>query len=203
MGNRGILHRGSDIVRPYAGRAWITCALRYKDWRQPQWQTGHYTILFFHDEAVSLAAGHRPCALCRRGAYNAYRLAVAAESNLPPPAKDLDRILHQERLDSDAGTGRRRLHQRSWPDLPDGTFVLRDSRPALVLTNKVITWTVDGYSGAFDRPRRGQVDVITPPITLAALRHGYRVQIDDAARFFAGQGAVRPSASGPRSDTEE
>ncbi len=42
-----------------------------------QWQPHHYTVLFFHDEAVSLAAGHRPCALCRREAYDAYRNALA------------------------------------------------------------------------------------------------------------------------------
>jgi hypothetical protein len=71
-GNRGILHRGREIVRSHAGDLWITCALEFRGrWRE-QWRPHHYTHLFFHDEAVSLAAGHRPCAECRRAAYEAY-----------------------------------------------------------------------------------------------------------------------------------
>src|SRR4051794_12138281 len=67
-GNRGILHSGKQIVRFHASDLWITCALEFRGrWRR-QWQPHHYTFLFFHDEAVSFAAGHRPCAECRRGA---------------------------------------------------------------------------------------------------------------------------------------
>jgi hypothetical protein len=76
-GNRGILHRGKEIVRFHASDLWITCALRFRGrWRE-QWQPHHYTFLYFHDEAVSLAAGHRPCAECRRDSYDAYRAAWA------------------------------------------------------------------------------------------------------------------------------
>src|SRR5262249_26694433 len=72
-GNRGVLHRGREIVRFHASDLWITCALRFKDrWRE-QWLPNRFTWLYFHDEAVSLAAGHRPCAECRRESYNAYR----------------------------------------------------------------------------------------------------------------------------------
>src|SRR5918994_15224 len=60
-GNRGILHRGTDVVRTHASDLWITCRLSFKDWRLPQWAPGHFTLLFFHDEAVSPAARHRPC----------------------------------------------------------------------------------------------------------------------------------------------
>ena len=74
-GNRGILHSGHEIVRFHASDLWITCALRFKDWWHEQWQPHHFTWLYFHDEAVSFAAGHRPCALCRRDAYDAYREA--------------------------------------------------------------------------------------------------------------------------------
>jgi len=202
MGNRGILHKGTEIVRPFASQAWITCALEYKDWHHPQWQPGHYTILFFHDEAVALAAGHRPCALCRRGAYNAFRraFAVASGSELPS-AKVLDRTLHQERLV--AGSSRRRLHQLSWADVPDGAFVLLDGEPGLVLATAVVRWTAYGYREAVDRPAGGRVDVITPPTTVAALKNGYPVQIDNAARSFASQGASRTKVSGPNSATDE
>ena len=75
-GNRGILHDGnadSDnntdsgqgrhrVVRSHASDLWITCALEFRGrWRE-QWLPRRYTHLFFHDEAVSFAAGHRPCA---------------------------------------------------------------------------------------------------------------------------------------------
>ena len=43
----------------------------------------HYTELFFLDEATALAAGHRPCAECRREDFQrfqvAWRDAVGAE----------------------------------------------------------------------------------------------------------------------------
>lgn len=202
MGNRGILHRGAEIVRPHAGQAWITCALQYKNWHHEQWQPGHYTILFFHDEAVSLAAGHRPCALCRRGAYNAFRLASAAgpESALPS-AKTLDHTLHRQRWDP--GNRRRRLHQRNWADLPDGTFANHDGEPGLVLGPKVILWTTNGYAQVVDRPVHGVAQVITPPTSVTALHNGYPVQIDPTARHLAGQDPLRTRASGPNPATEE
>jgi len=180
LGNRGILHRGTDIVAFHRSEAWIVCALRHKDWRLPQWAPGHYTVLFFHDEAVALAAGHRPCSLCRRPAYRSFRQAVVANGTTPPPgAKELDRALHAERLVR--GTRRRRLHQRMWPDIPDGGFVLLDQGPALVIGDAVVPWTFDGYSHAQRRPAEGIARVITPPSTLAVLTAGYPVQIDEAA----------------------
>jgi hypothetical protein len=156
---------------------WITCALNFRDWRLPQWSPGHFTVLFFHDEAVSLAAGHRPCALCRRGAYNAYRAAWARGLGTHmPAARDLDLQLHHERIV--AGTHRRLLHPSSWPRVPAGAFVLVDGGPALVLRDAVVPWTYHGYEVARIRPRHGPVRVITPPSSLAALEGGYRPQID-------------------------
>ena len=182
LGNRGMLHQGTEVVRFHAGTAWITCALRYKDWRLPQWAPHHYTILFFHDEAVALAAGHRPCALCRRPAYRAFREAMDAGAT-PPSAKDLDRALHAERLV--AGTHRRRLHERAWSSLPDGAFVLVDGRPSLVLQSALVDWTPAGYTAARPRPVRGRAEVITPPLTLTTLIAGYPAQIDSTATQLA------------------
>jgi len=76
-GNRGILHSGHEIVRFHASDLWITCALEFRGRWHEQWQPHHYTFLYFHDEAVSFAAGHRPCVECRRDSYNAYRAAWA------------------------------------------------------------------------------------------------------------------------------
>ena len=69
MGNRGRLHRGHEIVRNHQSKAWITCLLEFKGRHAPQWAPNHYTQLFFLDEALALAAGHRPCAECRRADY--------------------------------------------------------------------------------------------------------------------------------------
>lgn len=181
MGNRGILHEGTTIKRFHAGQLWIICALEYKGWRAAQWEPGHYTVLFFHDEAVALAAGHRPCALCRREAYNAYRDAWASAgiATARPAAIDLDRRLHAERLVP--RTHRRRLHDLPWADLPVGAFVSLEGSPALVLDDAVVPWSVDGYGSRQPRPFGGTASVITPPSSLTALRSGYPVQIAPAA----------------------
>lgn len=181
-GNRGILHRGRDIVRFHAGDLWITCALEFKGRRQRQWQPHHYTFLFFHDEAVSLAAGHRPCGECRRPAYQAYRAAWAAGlGGDRPSAGEMNRRLHGERIV--AGTHRRRFHELPWGDLPDGAFVLLGDVPAVVVGDRLVAWTDQGYTtgSARRRPRGGVATVITPPATVAALRAGYAAQIDEAA----------------------
>jgi hypothetical protein len=179
-GNRGILHSGTEIVRFHASDLWITCALRFRGRWHEQWQPHHYTFLYFHDEAVSLAAGHRPCAECRRDSYNAYRLAWAESLHTHvPSAKLMNRQLHGERIVR--GTHRRRVHPMAWTDLPDGTFVWVDESPVLVLDGHLTEWTRAGYGTRRARPAHGTAAVITPPSTVAALRAGYPVQIDDAA----------------------
>lgn len=177
MGNRGILHRDGEIVSFHRSSLWITCALQYRDWRAHQLAPGHYTVLFFHDEAVALAAGHRPCALCRRSEYRAFRKAAAVPAE--DGAKDLDRRLHAERLIP--GTHRRRLHHAKWPSLPTGVFVLENDNPAIVLDDAVVPWTPAGYGPARPRPTRGDAKVITPPTSIAALAAGYPVQVDQTA----------------------
>ena len=180
LGNRGVLHEGERVVRFHRSRLWIVCALQFRDWRLPQWQPGHFTVLFFHDEAVSLAAGHRPCALCRRPAYEAFRRALADGTGIEAPrALELDRRLHAERIVR--GTHRRRFHPAAWPDLPDGAFVLHNGGPALVLGDAVVPWTTAGYDAPARRPSAGTAELITPPSTVAALRAGYVPQIDAGA----------------------
>jgi hypothetical protein len=168
MGNRGCLHEGRTIVRHHRGRRWIICEPDYKGWRAAQWAPGRYTVLFFHDEAVALAAGHRPCALCRRSAFEAYRSPLGR-----PTAPQLDDRLHAERWDG----GRRRLHRLPWAALPPGTFVLLDSGPALVTADALRPWTTAGYGAARSLPVGGVARVITPPMSLEALRGDYPLQI--------------------------
>lgn len=188
-GNRGILHDGDELVRFHRGKLWIICALQYKDSRLAQWAPGHFTVLFFHDEAVALAAGHRPCALCRRDAYNRYLGAWAGgRGEDMPPATHIDQQLHNERIVR--GTHRRLLHTAGWRDVPSGAFVLADGQPALALDDAIVLWTIDGYGKARRRPTAGTVHVVTPPSTVAALAAGYEPQIAAAAVAAAAAAAV-------------
>jgi hypothetical protein len=180
-GNRGIIHSGRQLVRFHASDLWITCALRFRGRWHEQWRPHHYTFLYFHDEAVSFAAGHRPCAECRRDDYNAYRAAWAdGLGGEVPSAKQINHRLHGERIVR--GTHRRQVHAMRWADLPDGAFVRLGVVPAVVIGARLVEWTYAGYRARRPRPARGVADVITPPSTVAALRAGYPVQIDDSAR---------------------
>lgn len=180
-GNRGIVHDGNRIVRSHASDLWITCALRFRGRWSEQWQPHHFTWLYFHDEAVSFAAGHRPCAECRRDAYLSYRDAWADAFGGPPPsATQMNRQLHGERIVR--GTHTRRVHAMPWRELPEGVFVRASDGPAVVTDDHLAAWTRTGYGARLPRPRLGEAAVLTPPSSVAALRAGYPVQLDDQAR---------------------
>lgn len=178
-GNRGIIHSGREIVRCHGGDHWVTCALRFHGRHSELWRPNRFTWLFFHDEAVSFAAGHRPCGECRHRDYTAYRDAWLESVNGEASAKQMSRQLHAERMIKH--TRRRRLHELAWNSLPDGTFVRHDDGPAIVLGNRLVAWTDQGYGPSRPRPAGGAATVVTPPATVAILRSGYPVQIDGSA----------------------
>ena len=95
MGNRGILHNETGQLGRalWKHKAWIICELSHKDWHREVLSPGNYTELFFLDEAVAFAAGHRPCKLCRRAAY----LRFAGSAGHYGTAPELDSRLHDER----------------------------------------------------------------------------------------------------------
>ena len=169
LGNRGSIHRGRSVVRPWQVRRWITCALTYKDHVAPRWEPGRWTALFFWDEAVALAAGHRPCAYCRRADFVRWMDAWESATGARPRVDPLDRVLHAERTAPD------RIHRVPWSEVPGGAFVVIGGRPALVATDRLVPWRprADGYGEAVARPSAGTVDVLTPPSMVAVLRHGY------------------------------
>jgi hypothetical protein len=181
MGNRGRLHEGRgarDIVRNHQTKTWIACVLEFKGRHAAQWAPNHYTQLFFLDEAVAFAAGHRPCAECRRGDYNAYRQAwMQTHGGTTPYAKDIDNQLHRERTDTAE-------HLLPWSSLPDGVFVRTEDGPAVVLGDHLTVWDERAYAyrRRLPRPAVGSASVLTPASTVAVLRTGYPVQIDLAAR---------------------
>jgi hypothetical protein len=165
MGNRGSLHVGTDIVRPWNGKRWITCALEFRGWVAPQWEKGRWTALFFHDEAVAFAAGHRPCALCRRADYVRYCTALGMTG-----ADAIDSRLHGDRLDG----RKKRTHTMHWREVPAGAFVDLDGTPARVSEGDVRPWSVQvGYGPARPRPVTGDAVVVTPAANIVVLRSGY------------------------------
>jgi hypothetical protein len=172
-GNRGCLHdREGRIRRHHNGRRWIACRLRFRGWhRSPLMQPGRFTELFFLDEATAFAAGHRPCALCRREDYVRFGEIWRELHPDQAGADAVDAQLHDERFDPLTRTQRR--HETRFGELPDGTLVLEEGAPWLVLGASMLLWTAAGYGRARPRPAHGPAQAITPPSLLAILHEGW------------------------------
>jgi hypothetical protein len=170
-GNRGCLHDAEGrIRRHHQVRRWIACRLEFRGRRRsPLMRPGRFTELFFLDEATALAAGHRPCAECRREDYDRFA-SRWLEMHGKRGADTIDTRLHAERFDPVART--RRLHTARFDGLPDGAFVLHDGTPKLVLQDALLTWTPAGYTRREPKPG-GTATLITPPSLVALLRVGW------------------------------
>ena len=179
MGNRGCVHSDDGrIVRQWQVRRWIACALSFRGRRRFVMPPGRWTALFFLDEATALAAGHRPCAECRWADYGRFQRAfLAAHPGHPAGADPMDRTLHAARV----GEGRtKRTYEAPAGSLPGGTFVEVDGRPWLVLDDGLHAWTPAGYGECRPRPA-GNVTVLTPAPTVAAIRAGYAPVVHPSA----------------------
>jgi hypothetical protein len=171
-GNRGCLHDANGRIRTrFNGRRWIACRLAFKGWhRSPLQQPGRFTELFFLDEATAFAAGHRPCALCRREDYDVFGARWAELHGGESGADTIDARLHEERVEP--GTRAQRRHRARLDDLPDGAFVLRDGEPWLVRGPSLLRWTPGGYGERGPR-ESGPAVLVTPPSLVAVLRSGW------------------------------
>ena len=172
LGNRGILHdEHQRIVRSSRNRMWLICRLEFKGRKRVPMSAGTYTELFFLDEAVALAAGHRPCGECRRESYRAYIAAANVENESTiGGAADLDRQLNQSR----------RSPRVTVPlaALPDGVFIeVGDKDFRLVWAGALHRWTPAGYVDAIALDSDVPASVLTPALSVAALRHGYPVSV--------------------------
>jgi hypothetical protein len=164
-GNRGCLvDDAGRFVRHHRGNLWITCRTVFRGRRVGLTRPRRWTPLFFLDDAVALAAGHRPCGECRHADYLAYREAVSAAVDALLRAGDLNRRLTAERGRTSTDT-----------DLPDGAVVLVDG-PRLVLGDRLYAFAFAGWRDPIARPT-GPLRVLTPPTSVAALRHGYVPQL--------------------------
>lgn len=180
-GNRGILHGPDRRLGAARWRHphWIVCSLDHPRGvvRRPM-TPGSWTELFFLDEAVALAAGHRPCAHCRRAAWLAFRACWGAAGLPGRRAGEIDRALHAARI----SRGRCQLrHRADLGALPDGAFILDSAGPMLVLGDALVPFAPAGYGPAVRRPARGLATVLTPAPTVAVLRQGYRPVLHPSA----------------------
>ncbi len=175
MGNRGTLH-GPDRrlgTTRWRSKAWICCVLDWKGVRRDPMPPGRWTALFFFDEAVALAAGHRPCHHCRRRDFLLYAGAWASARGLDerPRAAAMDAQLHLERADPRNRQQRTTIQEVG--ELPDGAMIRYDGRPALVRDHQVLPWSWDGYGAPVRPPGLHEVAVLTPPANLVVLKAGF------------------------------
>lgn len=186
-GNRGCLvDDDRNVVRHHHGNLWISCVTTYKDWRSPLDQPRHWTPLFFLDDAVALAAGHRPCGLCRREQHASYQKAVGAGLGRAETvsATELNRLLASERLSR--GRGLARAGDRLPWDMaahlvPDGAVVVRDGAPHLVVGDRLLAFHFAGWRSPQARPATGDLLVLTPPTSTLALSNGFQPLLHPSA----------------------
>jgi hypothetical protein len=176
MGNRGVIHDvNQDIVRAFKHKAWITCALQFKGRSRKVMSPNRWTELFFLDEATAFAAGHRPCCECRKENFNRFKLCwlkgnpqYGFQSKVS--IKEIDTIIHEERIGKDCA---KITYEDLVQGLPDGTFVLLDGDPFLLVKNFIYLWSPSGYAAGIPAPGTGVMKILTPRSIVNAFRAGY------------------------------
>jgi hypothetical protein len=185
MGNRGgaIHNESREIVRRYVSRRWIACVLEFKGRKRTVMSPGRYTELFFLDEAVALASGHRPCAECRRERFHAFQNAwmrrAGGNSTELPRASQMDDELHRARIDR---RGNKVSYEAALRHLPNGCFVSIAASAFLVWNGALLLWTPEGYARRDVFPQLETVTVLTPRPIVECIRTGYQPAIHPSAR---------------------
>lgn len=178
MGNRGILHDATGRLGTarWRRRAWVTCRLAFRGRHRQVMSPGRYTELFFLDEATALAAGHRPCAECRRADYLAFRHAWQRATGQQPSAGAMDRVLHQDRVRRDRSQV---THVAPLATLPEGAMaVMPDGGDALLWwVGRLWPWSFAGYGSPIRVDPMRSATVLTPRMTIAVLSQGYRPEV--------------------------
>ena len=191
MGNRGVL-LGDDGThrRDWQVRRWIACRLEFKGRRRAIRQPRRWTELFFLDEATALAAGHRPCAECRREDYRRWQAAWPGPDT---SADAMDHVLHADRLDGRT----KRTYEAALGELPDGVIVTHGApapggaaraggAPAtggtfLLWKGALRPWLPGGYGPPEPARAEERVTVLTPRATVATITRGYAVSAHPSA----------------------
>ena len=132
-GNRGVLHNENlALVRRYQVRRWLACVLEFRGRRRPIMRPRRYTELFFLDEAVALAAGHR---LARMPARRLSVVPYGLDGG-PRPSRETCGGRHRPGAALAASPCRR--GPRHLPgllsELPDGVFIVHDTSSGWQMT---------------------------------------------------------------------
>ncbi|MGJ3263552.1 MAG: hypothetical protein ACFE0R_10000 [Salinarimonas sp.] len=201
MGNRGCLHDAEGRIGSarWRTRAWIACLTAFEGRRRALMQPGRYTELFFLDETSAFAAGHRPCAECRRADWRRFAAAWRAGHGLAPDAPlaapALDRALHAARVEP--RTRDQVRHRARLGTLPDGAMVALPDAPEAALLwrdGRLWPWSPAGY----DPPRAADpqlaVDALTPAPVLRAFEGGYAPGVHHTAASAEASGLPRDPA---------
>ena len=178
MGNRGIIHDDDgNIVRSHAHQHWVTCSLSYRRRKQTLMAPGHYTQLFFLDEVTALAAGHRPCATCRRERYKSFVDVWTQVHGAPTCGRSvpqsIDKTLHAARMSRNKG---KVTFQAKLKELPNGTIFMSDDKPILLSEASFLEWNFSGYRETETKPIE-DVTVLTPKPLVDIYSAGWRPEV--------------------------
>jgi hypothetical protein len=97
------------------------------------------------------------------------------------PIGEIDAVLHEERIDR---TKAKVTYEDRIGELPDGSFIVYQGRPALVAGERLYPWTPFGYEEAVAFPVGGRVQVLTPRSIVRAFQAGYEPQITLENKLF-------------------
>ena len=177
MGNRGILHDDhKHVQKTHAHQNWVTCSLSFNGQKRPVMSPGAYTELFFLDEATAFAAGHRPCATCRRDRYLEFIRIWEAVHGDPKEGRTVpqtvDWMLHKSRI----ARREKVIYQADCMSLPDGTIIADGMEARLIWKGQGLLWSFDGYKQS-SHLKSGLVDVLTPKPLVTLMLQGYRPDI--------------------------
>lgn len=194
-GNRGVIHDPDTrtlLKRRWTTKAWIVCTCDFKGRRRDvMGRNGRsggagWTELFFLDEVTALAAGHRPCFHCRRVSARAYVSACGPTlGDVRPAVPAIDAVLHSQRRSAP----RPRVAREHLVALPEGAMVgFGDTAAYALREGCLLPWSFAGYGApiALSELRADELLLLTPPLSVAALRQGYRPAWHESATEAAG-----------------
>jgi hypothetical protein len=145
---------------------------------------GSWTELFFLDEATAFAAGHRPCAVCRRARFIEFKTTWLAAnplvtSSATPLIIEIDKILHTERTRKGSG---KVTYEEELKNIPDGVMIELDTVAYLIWRQQLLKWSFHGYiQGEAPRFPTQSVRVLTPASIVQMFRHGFRPDVHESA----------------------
>ncbi|RXR29155.1 hypothetical protein [Sphingobium fluviale] len=156
MGNRGrLVDQCGEIVRHFERERWISCVLdEVHGGPVAMDNPNSYTPLFFTDDAVALAAGHRPCGQCRQDDYGrflaAWKRMQGISGHIRVYSEEMDANLHARRMRWRSGRDQRAI---PFDQIPSGAFFRSDRispHPLLYWAGRLWPWAEGAYLAPLD-----------------------------------------------------